>query len=1065
MSANYISNIPEGKDFFEGKSQNLVAKAIYDTIKSCSNLPHIIGLEGDWGSGKSNVIKQLRMLDNFDKDYYLFTYDAWGHQEDLQRRSILEVLTTELIKNEFLVGNGKVSLRNGEVKEDKWSSLLSYLLSNKTVTTIKPTVRITSFTLWMVFVMVVYSATSYICIKGVLGEDCYYPLVFAIPYILGAVIIAFYALKDCSFNFLKQYVSKTNAEQVTEEYVSSEEPSIQEFRNWMQAISNYIGSNHKQKLVLVFDNMDRLASEKVKQLWSSIYAFFAAETFENIWVVIPYDEKHLISTFSEGDQNNGDNFIKKTFSMVYRVSPPIISDYELLFNSYFEEAFGKDKDENRISQIFRVLNPNPNPRDVIYFLNQMVSLVRIWDDSIPLADIALYVCRKVNHHRKNKTLDEYLLSNDVFEDVEALFVHHEKTKVNIAKLAYGLNDDELAQQIPMRNYLRSFFEKDGNQDINEFVDNSHFVTVLTDVINDALPTLVNKYIVGLGKLDDSKLSEVDKDNIRHKWDSLVNKWEKSPINKQNIGDEPKLLLLHCSPKYKYRLVENIVYKLQHFSEFNGKDYFFAMDELRQFLKVNSIEYDFSTSDWVNTSAEIFWNYLYVAKEQYIDFKVTTSNDELVAYLSDSNFSTCKWPNLIENLVNDLRYNFKPLHEFCQRLIEADEVSKENVCTLLYFVSFIQYRINGQFTLTKNLPKAEVINSLYSDIYGSEEYQRKDGYWDFVFLAMILAGQTPTVADENMDELAKVSVKYMRFNDIFVNLDSVYSVRQELAKKIIEQKLIGNLKFSSKIKDLPIIQSVTALPWNEILEYFSAYVNNLLEDEKIEIKKDFTTFVPSALLSNIKTSNSQLVKTIVNLGRNCLETREHQLFDSSGNVVGGYWKQFVMCFLGTETWGKTDGFVLEELRTVFDLYCDNQNFSLINNEFVDFLLDHTNQSDLIPIMYKVRNGFSVGNREANIDVFKYFVSYFPAIEEEIQNKETFVQNFIEYAFIHDVICRTLVFKYSKFYMPLINDSYRIAKGIIDYINSHKDSEEVCQNLYECLSNDVKELLKSQENEDK
>lgn len=1065
MSANYISNIPEGKDFFEGKSQNLVAKAIYDTIKSCSKLPHIIGLEGDWGSGKSNVIKQLRTLDNFDKDYYLFTYDAWGHQEDLQRRSILEVLTTELIKNEFLVGNGKVSLRNGEVKEDKWSSLLSYLLSNKTVTTIKPTVRITSFTLWMVFVMVVYSATSYICIKGVFGDGDYYPLVFAIPYILGVVIIAFYALKDCSFNFLKQYVSKTNAEQVTEEYVSSEEPSIQEFRNWMQAISNYIGSNHKQKLVLVFDNMDRLASEKVKQLWSSIYAFFAAETFENIWVVIPYDEKHLISTFSEGDQNNGDNFIKKTFSMVYRVSPPIISDYELLFNSYFEEAFGKDKDENRISQIFRVLSPNPNPRDVIYLLNQMVSLVRIWDDSIPLADIALYVCRKVNHHRKNKTLDEYLLSNDVFEDVEALFVHHEKTKVNIAKLAYGLNDDELAQQIPMRNYLRSFFEKDGKQDINEFVDNSHFVTVLTDVINDAPPTLVNKYIVGLGKLDESKLSEVEKDNVRHKWDWLVNRWKASAIKKQNFGDEPKLLLLHCSPKYKYRLAEYIVYKLQHFSEFKGKDYFLAMDELRQFLKANSIEYDFSTSDWVNTSAEIFWNYLYVAKEQYIDFKVTTSNDELVAYLSDSNFSTCKWANLVEYLADDLRYNFKPLHEFCQRLIEADEVAKGNVCTLLYFISFIQYRINGQFTLTKNLPKAEVINSLYSDIYGSEEYQRKDGYWDFVFLAMILAGKTPTVADENMDELAKVSVKYMCFNDIFVNLDSVYSVRQKLAKKIIEQKLIGNLKFSSKIKDLPIIQSVTALPWNEILEYFSAYVNKLSEDEKNEIKDDFTAFIPNALLPNIKTSNSLLVKTIINLGRDCLETREHLLFDSSGNIVGGYWKQFAMCFLGTETWGKTDGFVLEELRTVFDLYCDNQNFSLINNEFVDFLLEHTNQSDIIPIMYKVRNGFSVGNREANIDVFKYFVSYFPAIEEEIQNKETFVQNFIEYAFTHDVICRTLVFNYSKFYMPLINDSYRIAKGVIDYINSHKDSEEVCRNLYECLSNDVKELLKSQENEDK
>lgn len=48
--------------------------------------------------------------------------------------------------------------------------------------------------------------------------------------------------------------------------MSSEEPSIQEFRNWMQAISDYIDSNHRQKLILVFDNMDRLAPEKVRQL-------------------------------------------------------------------------------------------------------------------------------------------------------------------------------------------------------------------------------------------------------------------------------------------------------------------------------------------------------------------------------------------------------------------------------------------------------------------------------------------------------------------------------------------------------------------------------------------------------------------------------------------------------------------------------------------------------------------------------------------------------------------------------------------------------------------------------
>lgn len=1060
MIANYISNTPEGKDFFEGKSQHLVATAIYDTINSCSKLPHIIGLEGDWGSGKSNVIKQLSTIDNFNKNYYLFTYDAWGHQEDLQRRSILEVLTTELIKNELLVGKGKVRLRNGEVKEDKWSSLLSYLLSNKTITTLKPTVRITSFTLWMLFVMVVYSGTSYVCVKEILGKTfAYYPYVFAIPYILGAIIIVFYALMDCSFRSLRQYVSKTDAEKVTEEYVSSEEPSIQEFRNWMQAISDYIGSNHKQKLILVFDNMDRLASEKVKQLWSSIYSFFAGEAFENIWIIIPYDEKHLVSAFSEGgDQKTGDNFIKKTFSMVYRVSPPVISDYELLFHSYFVEAFGKHEDENRINQVFRVLNPNPNPRDVIYFLNQMVSLVRMWNDKIPLADIALYVCRKVSHHRNDRVLDEYLLSNDIFQNVGALFVHHEKTKVNMAKIAYGLSDDGLAMQIPMRSYLRAYFEGDGNQNINELVENPHFVTVLTNVINKVPPTLINRYIIGLGKLDSSKLSDEDKKNIRHKWDYLVNKWKENGIDKQTLTDEPKLLLLHCSDNYKYGLVSNIVKKLQTHPEFKGKDYYIAMDALRQFITANSIQYDFSTDDWVSTSAEIFWGYLYEAKDKYLDFHVYTSSKELMAYLSDSNLKTCKLPELVGYLTNDLRYDFIPLLDFCSHLINEGEVEKDNVCTLLYYVSFVYNQIKNQIVLRRNLPKAEVLSNLYTEVYEQDEYVNKTGYWDFVFLSMILAAKTPQIENINLDKLAHVSVKYDCFNDIFVNLSNVYESRKRLAQRIIELKLKGCLNIVTKLNALSSIQAATTLPWESVLNYFSLYVDDLSEEDKDSIKEDFTNYVPGSLFTNLTEADCKLVQWIVSVGRECLESGEHEIFSTNGTIIDGYWKDFVVYFLGTNVWPHTDGYVLDGLKNIFNLYCENHDISLIKNDFVSNLIEHIKQEDYLPLINLARNSFTVGSRHASVDEFNCFGYYIPELGTEIPNVETFVQNFIEYAFLNNSESRTLIYNCSKFYMPLVNQSYRIANGIIKYINEHKNGDEICAKLYEMLSDEVKESLK-------
>ena len=109
------------------------------------------------------------------------------------------------------------------------------------------------------------------------------------------------------------------------ETLSEDEPTVYEFKTWMQDISDFIKEKGQRKLVLVFDNMDRLPAEKVKELWSSIHTFFADSGFENVWAVIPFDETHLACAF--GDETDEQTkqltkyFINKTFPIVYRVAP------------------------------------------------------------------------------------------------------------------------------------------------------------------------------------------------------------------------------------------------------------------------------------------------------------------------------------------------------------------------------------------------------------------------------------------------------------------------------------------------------------------------------------------------------------------------------------------------------------------------------------------------------------------------------------------------------------------------------------------------------------------------
>ena len=138
----FIQDKPQGIDKFDGASQESLSKAIAKHIKDNDSLtkddclPRIIGIEGVWGAGKSNVVKLIeKHLQKDGSDYFFFEYDAWGNQEDLQRRSLLEQLTDKLVNEEILVGYTKITTKGGEIKSVTWQKKLKLLLARKTETT------------------------------------------------------------------------------------------------------------------------------------------------------------------------------------------------------------------------------------------------------------------------------------------------------------------------------------------------------------------------------------------------------------------------------------------------------------------------------------------------------------------------------------------------------------------------------------------------------------------------------------------------------------------------------------------------------------------------------------------------------------------------------------------------------------------------------------------------------------------------------------------------------------------------------------------------------------------
>ena len=332
----FIPDKPTGDDVFEGQSQTNLANNICEYIRSNDSassrgrgqMPRIIGLEGKWGSGKSNVVEKIKK-DLEGEGYYTFTYDAWGHQEDLQRRSILETLTNALIEDTVLEGKVKIKMRNGESKEAEWKDQLSLLLSNKTTTITQPQTRLTGSAIWGIVLIGLFTILN-IIINQLLDNECIslswkWILLEYSPIIVGLIVAGYYRYKDKNWKNVFTLLTQKSDDTITEQFTSSEEPSVMEFKNWMHAISSHLGrakGNKKKKVIIVFDNMDRLPSEKVMQLWSAIYTFFAGSEFENIWTIIPYDYMHLCDAIYESgedgkikdsDKSKFKRFINKTF--------------------------------------------------------------------------------------------------------------------------------------------------------------------------------------------------------------------------------------------------------------------------------------------------------------------------------------------------------------------------------------------------------------------------------------------------------------------------------------------------------------------------------------------------------------------------------------------------------------------------------------------------------------------------------------------------------------------------------------------------------------------------------
>lgn len=435
-AVQFLLDEPADDDFFG--SHGRVACAIADVVRGPDPV-HVIGLLGSWGSGKSTVVRHMaRHLDQHpDKDsVHFFTYDAWLHQSDPPRRAFLEALIADLTEHGLIKAADwapKLSELNGRLESTvtttsrrlseagKWIflslglvplglGLLDYDLIDKAFG--KTPTTLAKLTFWFSLLMTVAPlvAVGALYASWRSWKQSYaaagWTFLFSAPFWLEHDA----AHRDQSVLALLTDQSVEKAENRTR---ISPEPSAIEFRDVFQGVLHAL--KHPRRLIIVIDNLDRLAESEAMQLWATIRSLFlndgrtlSEDNDRRAIVVLPIDESSIKRMFEASHPHEADvlatAFIDKTFDITFHVNDPVMSDWRAYLAGHLKSAFGDAATVARVYWITRIIEDRISrpgsgkitPRKIIKITNSIGALLVQWGDgAIDLLAMAFYVVHRV----------------------------------------------------------------------------------------------------------------------------------------------------------------------------------------------------------------------------------------------------------------------------------------------------------------------------------------------------------------------------------------------------------------------------------------------------------------------------------------------------------------------------------------------------------------------------------------------------------------------------------------------------------------------------------------------
>jgi len=990
VKPKFLPNTPIGDDLFEGKSQNKIADVVASVIQD--NNFQIIGIDGSWGTGKSNLVEIIKKkLSN----HHFFIYDVWGHQEDEQRKAILVELT-EYISCEK---------RNLITNKTKWKDKLKKLLAKeKEVTTINRPYLSAGFIYSLFSIIYIPTVNTFKSdITDFFGIQCFFwklllvtfPILIVIAIYLYNFVCSwaksgfFASFKIASQKTFQVYTNKQE-EETKIETISENEPSVRDFRNWLKEIDVDLD---QKKLILVFDNFDRLPKKHILSIWSSIHIFFSEEKYKNIKVIIPFDRLHIKNAFKE--LNSSDNstdyandYINKTFDLVYRVSQPILSDWKDFFKGKWQEAFGTVEEEEylKVIQAYETFREKITPREIIACINEIVS-IKLLDTSIPDRYITIFVLNK------DEILESPLkaISDPTFlQGLSHLYKEEEGFQKYITALTYQINPDS-ALEVVYKKQLKDSIINSKEELFKEISKTSVFDKIIDSVISElsSLDTL----IVILDKLDEhAKISKV---HLQSLWNNIYSRTVNTFADNFSILEYQKVLTKNIDIDKSKICISKIIEKLRKYSQFDPSEFPRMIDDFQNYLDKENIVINIfdilKTMPIKDVDAKHFIKFIQGQKDNYKNYRISTNERNLNEFLSSQEYQQQNL-DYLKAIAND--YN---LSDFEANIKGKIKENKGAISTLKPLINILKI-ISGH-PLDTNLTDSDIY-SLFNQTNNDEDFN-----YDLICLRLSksnnfdnhYAGYFNQILNSNDINLAEQIAEriefYIDFDDFLIN--GKHFSNSPLYKNVANHLLTHtNTEHLYILKDLlnnfdEICNNLDIAP-NVLINK----LNTLLEDTTL--KPEHIEEFPASLFEHIKQNDCHL---------------KHKLFQLANtyykNLNKEQWSNIFEDFeteeyprLKTIEFSDWNSYSLDALKTVLsnsikdNTFSDIKEWEYLLNSFIKsgLTLDNT-LKDLRDIFYSNAGYIS-------IDLFKLLFK--PFIDHSIlqDNPKEAFRTFIKADFLND-----------------------------------------------------------------